>query len=360
MASFLDRETQWHEGRSFPCSLPARRLGNAAVRGKLQDEARGSRPQGVDQRRARSDASSRCAPARRVQARADAHRSGRALALESRRRGRVHARAAPGRARPRAPDSRHPPRRRDHDRRGRCARRPVARGRLQARDDLQVGDRPRAWSWTSLARRSWAKTRAARRNAARDRTTVRLPREEREELEPPTASHVAAVYRPFPRCIDCRFSFSTGRARESKPSTRFSSATTTSPAAVCGSVRPRRRPAGPSGWSCTRISQKPFQRLSARARIATPTLACSRTPARTLCEPRSRRRAGRSGFRLVASRSPPPADLAPASARRPVGAHRRTGRTARPRGHREHLFACDARRGRARLRDPARSSQGSA
>ena len=41
-------------------------------------------------------------------------------------------------------------------------------------------------------------TRGHAVNAARDRTTVRLPREEREELEPPTASHVAAVYRTVP------------------------------------------------------------------------------------------------------------------------------------------------------------------
>jgi integrase len=35
-------------------------------------------------------------------------------------------------------------------------------------------------------------------NPARDRIQVKLPREEREELEPPTASHVAAVYRTVP------------------------------------------------------------------------------------------------------------------------------------------------------------------
>jgi integrase len=36
-------------------------------------------------------------------------------------------------------------------------------------------------------------------NPARDKVHVKLPREEREELDPPTASHVAAVYRVVPR-----------------------------------------------------------------------------------------------------------------------------------------------------------------
>ena len=35
-------------------------------------------------------------------------------------------------------------------------------------------------------------------NPARDRTIVKLPREEPEELSPPTAEHVAAVYRTIP------------------------------------------------------------------------------------------------------------------------------------------------------------------
>jgi integrase len=36
-------------------------------------------------------------------------------------------------------------------------------------------------------------------NPARDRVHVRLPREERDELEPPTAEHVEAVFRLLPR-----------------------------------------------------------------------------------------------------------------------------------------------------------------
>jgi integrase len=36
-------------------------------------------------------------------------------------------------------------------------------------------------------------------NPARDRLTVKMPREERRELNPPTAEHVLAVHRLLPR-----------------------------------------------------------------------------------------------------------------------------------------------------------------
>jgi hypothetical protein len=134
-------------------------------------------------------------------------------------------------------------------------------------------------------------------NPARDRVQVKLPREEREELEPPTASHVAAVYRTVPSVHRLPLLFLDWSGARVKAIDTLLSGITTSPAAVCGSVPPRRRPAELSGWSCIRISQKRSQRLLGRARIATPMPASSRTPARMRCEPRSRRRAGRSGFR---------------------------------------------------------------
>jgi hypothetical protein len=57
-------------------------------------------------------------------------------------------------------------------------------------------------------------------NPARDRIQVKLPvRSARNSsLRPPATSQPSTE--PSPRCIDCRFSSSTGRARESRQSTR--------------------------------------------------------------------------------------------------------------------------------------------
>jgi hypothetical protein len=117
--------------------------------------------------------------------------------------------------------------------------------------------------------------------------------EESDELEPPSAEHVEAVYRTSRPCIGWRCSGSTGRVPGSRASTRPASATTTRPVAECVSVPRPRSLAAPSGSSFPRHSPTRSSRGCRHARIATPRRGSSPAPGRTRSERRSRRRAGR-------------------------------------------------------------------
>jgi hypothetical protein len=133
-------------------------------------------------------------------------------------------------------------------------------------------------------------------NPCRDKH-VRLPREEPEEINPPTAAQVKSVYRLLPskhRLALLWLDWSGARVSSVDLTLVGDS---TSRAAACGCVRPRRRPARRSGSTCTRSLPTRLSSNSARVRIATRTRACSRVPAPTRCGRRSRRRARRLASR---------------------------------------------------------------
>ena len=77
---------------------------------------------------------------------------------------------------------------------------------------------------------------------------VRLPHEEHDELDPPTAEHVEAVYRLLAPAVPAAAALArlVGRARRAR-STRSPSATTTSATGASGYARRRRRRA-PALW----------------------------------------------------------------------------------------------------------------
>lgn len=187
-------------------------------------------------------------------------------------------------------------------------------------------------------------------NAARDRTTVRLPREDRAELAPPTAEHVLAVHGALARQyrLPLLVLDATGmRIGELE-------------ALTWGDVdEPRGR------W---RVSQTVAKTGRARWVKAAGIVRCShrtratrgpnrrppRVPGRDR-RPATHRdwaglhRGGRSG--VLAARPPAPPNLAPPPPGRRVGHHRRGCRSAEPLRHREHLHARADRRGRGRLRN---------
>ncbi len=194
-------------------------------------------------------------------------------------------------------------------------------------------------------------------NPARDRT-IKLPREEPEEINPPSADHVEAVYRLLPskHRLAAALARLVGRPRLARSTSPWS-ATTTSRAGGSGYAPRRRRPGGRSGSSSTRRSPtRSRQRLGPRedrdpeARL----FAGSGADALRTAIAKACRAAGDPA--LVAARPAPPADLAAAPARHAVGADRRVRRPARPDRDREHLHPRARRRGRARLRRPARMS----
>jgi hypothetical protein len=82
-------------------------------------------------------------------------------------------------------------------------------------------------------------------NPARDRLTVKLPREERRYVEPPTAEHVEAVIRLLPRRYRLPVLVLDATGMRVASSTRCFGETSTRRVAVGGS--PRARPVGRAG-----------------------------------------------------------------------------------------------------------------
>jgi hypothetical protein len=78
-------------------------------------------------------------------------------------------------------------------------------------------------------------------NPARDKRTVKLPKETREEMKPPTADHVLALPGSYRSGTGCRCSSSTTPACAYPSSSGLSGATSTSLAAVGASQRQPRR-----------------------------------------------------------------------------------------------------------------------
>ena len=104
--------------------------------------------------------------------------------------------------------------------------------------------------------------RACSRTRARQ-LTVKLPREERRHVEPPTAEHVEAVVRLLPPATGCRCSCSTRQGCESASSRRSPGATSTS-RADAGASRCRERPAGRGGSHPPPCSTRPCSTRAAR------------------------------------------------------------------------------------------------
>ena len=116
-------------------------------------------------------------------------RGGRALARQPRRRRRLDARAAPRRARPRAAD----PRRRATSTSSRPPTSPTLVAALAA-----AGCKRETIRKSVKLPRADARPRGRRPEPGPRPGAVKLPREERDELDPPTADHVEAVYRLLP------------------------------------------------------------------------------------------------------------------------------------------------------------------
>jgi hypothetical protein len=133
-------------------------------------------------------------------------------------------------------------------------------------------------------------------NPARDRA-VKLPREEPEEINPPSAADVETVYRTIPakhRLALLWLDWSGARV-SSVDRTLVGDYDEPAVASACG--RPSRRLGSRSGSSFPRRSPRRSRRLCRRERIATPRRGCSPRAAPTRCERRSRRRVGRSASR---------------------------------------------------------------
>jgi integrase len=192
-------------------------------------------------------------------------------------------------------------------------------------------------------------------NPARDKVKVRLPRQERPEIVPPTAAHVLAVHgllptryrlpllvldatgmrlgelelltwgdldEPRQRWRVSRAASKTGRARwVSVPPVIFD--------AVCALV-PRD----------DRISERRIFQGFGGDRF------------RTAGHPRLYRRRHPC---FLATRPAAPPDFASSPRGHPVGSHRRARRATEPRGHGQYLHPRPHRRGRARLRGSART-----
>jgi hypothetical protein len=190
-------------------------------------------------------------------------------------------------------------------------------------------------------------------NPARDRVTVKLPREEPEEPNPPAAADVETVYRLLPSKHRLAFLFLdhsgarvsaidktlVGDYDESRRRVRLRAATTKTrralwielPEALADALEAELGP---------REDRNPDGRLFPRSGADALRTAIAK--------------AGRRDPALVAARPAAPADLAAPPARRAVGSDRRVRRPAEPRRDGEHLHPRPDRRGRARLRAAAR------
>jgi hypothetical protein len=143
-------------------------------------------------------------------------------------------------------------------------------------------------------------------NPARDRVTVKLPRDDSEEPNPPSAEHVAAVYRLIPRKHRLALLFLEGSGARVARSTARWSVTTTGPAGASACASRRRRRGGRYGSSSTSCLLTRSRRRFRRARTVTRRRGCSPAPAPTRSGRRSRRRAAgrrrsRSGARTISA-----------------------------------------------------------
>lgn len=187
-------------------------------------------------------------------------------------------------------------------------------------------------------------------NPARDRR-VKLPREEPEELNPPTAEHVVTVYRLLPSKhrlsllwldwsgarVSSIDSTLVGDYDEPRRRVRLRAATTKTGKALWVELHPVLADAiearlGP------REDRDPGARL-----FADSGADALRTSIAKACKA--------AGIPAVlAARPAPPANLAVAFARYSVGSHRRARRPAQPQRHRRHIYARSLGRDGTRLR----------
>jgi integrase len=184
-------------------------------------------------------------------------------------------------------------------------------------------------------------------NPARDKLTVKMPREERRELHPPTAAHVEAVARLLPKQyrLPALVLDATGmRIGELEGLT-------------WGDVdEPRQRLArfGRRGEDGTReVGPGPGRALRRRHAARGARRSCPRTASLSGLRRRSlphrdhpRLHRGRRAGVLAARLASPPRLAAPPG-RDAVGADRRTRRPRRPRDDGSHLYPRRSRRGRA-------------
>ena len=187
-------------------------------------------------------------------------------------------------------------------------------------------------------------------NPARDRVHVRLPREERPEIQPPSAEHVAAVHALLAPAYQLPLlvldasgmrvgeleALTWGDVDETRGRWRIS-------AAVAKTRRARWVPVPPVLFDAVTALVARDDRIPERRGL--PGVRGRPLPHRHRpCLPRRRRPD------VLPARPPAPADQSAPLGRRPLGADRRARRPARPRRDREHVHAHARRRGRARLR----------
>ena len=181
-------------------------------------------------------------------------------------------------------------------------------------------------------------------NPARSKS-IRLPHEEYEELNPPMASHVEAVYERLDDVYRLPLLLLDWSGRGCPRSTRRASATTTGSTAASAFVLRRRRRARRSG-----SSYPPSWRRRSRARSATTsTLRSSRERQRAAY----RDRAGVQGCwrtAVLAARPAPPAYLATPPPGPQLGRDRQLRRPAKALTDGRHVHTCPLGWSRARLR----------
>jgi len=110
---------------------------------------------------------------------------------------------------------------------------------------------------------------------------VRLPHEDKEEIDPPSADHVEAIFRLLPSAYRTAFLWLdwSGARLASVVQTRIG--TTTRSGSASASGRRRLRTARPSGRSSTRRSPRRLRRVSLLGRTAIPRRRCSASSAMT-------------------------------------------------------------------------------
>jgi hypothetical protein len=192
-------------------------------------------------------------------------------------------------------------------------------------------------------------------NPARDRVVVKLPRDESEEPNPPSAEHVETAFRLIPSQHQLALLFldwsgarvsaidrtTVGDYDEPRRRVRLRKQTTKTRRALWIELHPALADA-------IEATLPPRGDRDPEARLFADSGADAAPDGHRKGVPRRRDPA------LEPARSAPPPHLAPARAGQTVGTDRRMGRAAEPRGHGEHVHARPRRRARARLRGAAR------